>query len=92
MRYIAFSSALILSFELLGASMAIAMPVDSAIVKANSNSREVRFWTVAATTTVIATGAVSRISDCAPVPILFVYFAPGLTGGIFVGHPQLPAG
>jgi hypothetical protein len=41
MRYIVFSSALILSFELLGASIATAMPADSAIVKANSNSREV---------------------------------------------------
>jgi hypothetical protein len=42
MRHIVFSSALILSFELLGASIAAAMPADgSAIVKANSNSREV---------------------------------------------------
>jgi hypothetical protein len=41
MRYILFSSALILSFELLGASIATAMLADSAIVKANSNSREV---------------------------------------------------
>jgi hypothetical protein len=41
MRYIVFSSALILSFELLGASIATAMPADSsAIVKANANSRE----------------------------------------------------
>jgi hypothetical protein len=41
MRYIVFSTALILSFELLGASIATAMPADgSAIVKANSNSRE----------------------------------------------------
>jgi hypothetical protein len=42
MRYIVFSSALILSFELLGTSIATATPVDhSAIVKAISNSREV---------------------------------------------------
>jgi hypothetical protein len=41
MRYIVFSSALILCFELLGASIATAMPADSAIVKAISNSREV---------------------------------------------------
>lgn len=41
MRYIVFSSALILGFELLGASIATAMPADSAIVKAISNSREV---------------------------------------------------
>ena len=41
MRYIVFSIALILSIELLGVSIATAMPADSAIVKANSNSREV---------------------------------------------------
>jgi hypothetical protein len=42
MRHIVFSSALILSFELLGASIAAAMPVDhSTIVKANSNSSDV---------------------------------------------------
>jgi hypothetical protein len=41
MRYIVFSTALTLSFELLGASIATAMPADIAIVKTNSNSREV---------------------------------------------------
>jgi hypothetical protein len=42
MRYIVFSSAFILSFGLLGASIATAMSVDhSAIVKANSDSKEV---------------------------------------------------
>jgi len=42
MRYIVFSSALILSLELLGASIATAMPVDSAIAKAAaSNSSDV---------------------------------------------------
>ena len=41
MRYIVFSSALILSLELLGTSIATAMPADgSAIVKANANSKE----------------------------------------------------